>query len=161
MNDCGICHDTGATERHERSRRTLQDGTVIESSALLTDPCVCRRGLPPRDGKATWWSLEPVFSRTVMVGCDEVTVSVAAEVPMDAENYRVHRRGNRYYPTTIDVEPETWPSVMHPDQTRELAQALIDAAAICEAIDKPDADTCGHWFPCSCAVPSPQEPKEP
>lgn len=145
---CAKCGDTGSYEKREKESRLMSDGSTWEFEAFLTIPCECRRELPPRDGKATWWSLERVYERDVIVGVDTITVAVRAEVPMSADGYRVHRYGNRYYPTMIDVEE--WPTLLLPDDVRKLAAVLIEAADVCDRIDAADCAPCGHWAPCEC-----------
>src|SRR5690606_35050536 len=105
-----------------------------------------------RDGTAAWWTTESVYSATVdlPIGDTSVEIAVRAEVPMSAENYRVHRRGNRYWPTTVRVELDDADLDLLPQTARELAQRLVDAADAADAIDNPDTDTCGHWAPCDC-----------
>lgn len=120
--------------------------------AYGTRLCDCRKALPPREGRVAWWTLERVFSVDVSipVGHDSVSISVDAEVPISAENYRVHRHGNRYYPTLIELHGGG-DLTLHACTARALARALLDAAQAAERIDEADTDPqCGHWAPCDC-----------
>lgn len=103
-------------------------------------------------GKATHWSLESIFSAQVDVPFhnEYIEIGVSTEVPLNDAKQRVVRRGNRYYPTTIDVECSHSDFTLFPDTARELAKALLAAADACEAADMVDADVCGHWAPCEC-----------
>jgi hypothetical protein len=144
---CARCSDTGAYSTTETTTR----GQFI-STSHITHPCACRERISPRGGDAAWWSLETVLSTAVdiPIGAQQINVSVRAEVPMSRDNFRVHRHGNRYYPTLIDVAVGDESLSLHAETARELAAALIAAAEASEAIDKPDTDTCGHWAPCDC-----------
>lgn len=146
LKTCVICNGTGRTATFEEQRINPE----ISASAYASHLCVCRQSLPPREGKADWWSLETVFSgRGESAICDPIQVTVKAEVPISADNYRVHRRGNRSWPTMVDVDCGE-PVSLWPEQARKLAALLIQAADAADAVDKPDTDVCGHWFPCDC-----------
>lgn len=146
---CQTCGGAGTVEQrfHEESA----DGSV-RMGGLISSLCACRASLPPSGGTAAWWTTERVYSATVdlPIGDTSVEISVRAEVPISAENYRVHRRGNRYWPTTVRVELDDADLDLLPQTARELAQRLVDAADAADAIDNPDTDTCGHWAPCDC-----------
>lgn len=135
--------------QHE-TRRTAPDGTVLVSRSGGTALCACRRTLAPREGRASWWTLESIYAASVEIpiGDAAVEIAVRAEVPVRDDNYVVHRHGNRYWPTLIEVECATM--TLHPATARELAQKLIDAADVADQIDQPDVDVCGHWAPCAC-----------
>lgn len=141
-----VCEGTGS---YTVTELVKQHGAVV-ASGYSTHPCVCRKDLPPREGKAGWWTKETVFSEAVNALLDEITVTVEPEVPMSAENYRVQRRGNRYYPTFVECEVGREKAMLFPDEARKLAQLLIKAADAAELIDHADADKCGHWAPCDC-----------
>ena len=142
MTDCGICHGEGATRYTERE---VCGDVEFTSSGIR--PCACREVMMPRPGQAHYWSEERVFEEFVDCGVQRgISVHVDAEVPMSADNYRLVRRGNRYWPSLVNVGT-SW---MHPGEARVLAAALIRAAEAADAIDQPDADVCGHWFPCEC-----------
>ena len=152
---CSKCDGKGAygvTEPAET--RTFPDGSqAVFGPSYSTQPCECRAVLPPRDGTAAWWSVESIYGIDVTIPIFDETfsISVKAEVPMSADNYRVHRRGNRYYPTLIDVEcPKDM--TLHACTARDLARALIAAAEVAERVDDADVDPrCGHWAPCECS----------
>lgn len=115
--------------------------------------CECREQLEPREGEARWWSSETVYEGQWQssVHQHQAVVKVSAEVPISDENFKVHRRGNRYYPTSVDVDLSLdWLHALFPEEARELAALLIAAADKVDEIDNPDADECGHWFPCDC-----------
>jgi hypothetical protein len=152
---CDKCAGEGAYVVKEPAETfVLPDGgQLVSGPAYLTRPCECRKGLEPRNGVAAWWSLEQVYAVdvTVPVFNELVEIRVSAEVPMSADNYRVHRRGNRYYPTLVEVEcPDKM--TLHACTARTLAKALLDAAEAAERVDDADTDPrCGHWAPCDCA----------
>lgn len=145
---CEKCHDTGAyVVTH---RETWPSGSEVIGSSTL--PCACRAALPPRPGHASWWSTESVLSLDVKIPIFDESVSIAvdAEVPMSAENFRVQRRGNRYYPTLIHIEAPA-DMTLHACTARDLARALIQAAEAAEKVDDADTAPCGHWSPCDCS----------
>lgn len=153
--DCEKCGGTGKIGYRTSGGDTvtMSDGTVIqEMSGYSTRACSCVRDLPAIEGHATWWETEIVWSKvwTDSIYPDSaVEMQVETEVPRDENGRRVHMRGNRYYPTMVDVE---LPSklLMHPFQARDLALKLMAAAQVCEDIDEPCSDKCGHWYPCNC-----------
>lgn len=147
VTDC-LCGGTGKIEWHEE----CHVGDVLMSSSLGSALCPCRKALPERPGTATWWGLESVYAATVAVPvhADMVEIDVSSEVPYSEDNYRVERRGNRYYPTLIDVELTSTSLTLHSETARELGQKLIAAADAADAIDGPCTDVCGHWAPCEC-----------
>ena len=146
------CNCGGSGVKQITTEQFGPSGETI-STGWSTTPCQCRRGLPPRDGEASWWSTETVFDERVVTECfsEVIEASVRAEVPYDADNYRVHRHGNRYYPCSVDLavsDPELrW---LFPEEARAIAAMLVRAADAADAIDKPDRVACGHWAPCDC-----------
>jgi hypothetical protein len=135
---------------------TREERGSLKSVTSSTIPCECRKALPPREGQASWWGLESIYSQDVRipVGDESFEVSVSAEVPYDSANYRVQRRGNRYYPTLIDIECPDF-MTLHACTARDLARALLAAAEAAEKIDDSDTDPrCGHWAPCECSESS-------
>jgi hypothetical protein len=152
---CAKCDDKGAygVEEPEEKRQMADGSTWVFGPTYSTVLCDCRKDVPPRDGKASWWTLESVYDADVVIpiGDESVSVKVSAEVPMSDDNYRLHRFGNRYYPTLIDVEVSHDKLTLHSDTARELAKALMAAADSADRIDNPDLDTCGHWAPCECS----------
>lgn len=128
------------------------DGTVIVTSGHSTSLCECRSSLPPREGKARWWGSRTVYEQTVGIPVDDETVSieVQTEVPVSADGYPVVTRGNRYYPTLVNVELDSRSLTLHSNTARELAARLIEAADAADRCDLPDTDACGHWAPCDC-----------
>lgn len=141
---CVLCAGTGQM-RTMSEERGLGWASETHSSHL----CPCRQALPARDGPAAWWSSETVFSgeASTLLG-DVYEVSVRAEVPISEDNFRVHRRGNRYYPTLVDLNGTT----LTPENARELALLLLSASDAADTVDKADTDACGHWAPCDCTV---------
>lgn len=110
-----------------------------------------------QDVDTAWsWQLETVqaFDWTDL-GMESHYVKVRAEVPYTKEGRRLSRRGNRYYPTMVDLETgyfqhgEEVTLMLMPEDARSLAAALTKAAEVAEATDKPDEDSCGHWWPCN------------
>jgi hypothetical protein len=154
---CALCGDTGKrsyTIPPSGESRTLPSGTVIsDGGGSGTLACACVRDLPPVEGEATWWTSESAHS-DVFVGCMPDTVfelSASAEVPRRADGRRVVMRGNRYWPTWIDLDGPVH-AHLEPREARALAGALVAAADACDAVDGPCRDLCGHWWPCSCTA---------
>lgn len=114
--------------------------------------CSCRKNLPKRDGKASWWGpAERVFEDTVEFAMfDEyATLSVGVETCITEDNYLVHRTAeNAYYPPIAHLEVSdtdlTW---LLADDLRALAAMLLAAADRCDEIegnasgDRPGGDT--------------------
>jgi hypothetical protein len=155
---CERCDGSGkVSERidHPDEWRDIGHGLQIGGGTSWTsDLCECRKKYAPRAGEAVWWSSEEVFRAECEASIFQhtVTIVVKAEVPIDKDNYRVHRHGNRYYPTFVDVGDET----LFPEEARALASALIAAADKCDQIDKPDVGPSGEWIFPAAASPSPE-----
>jgi hypothetical protein len=133
--------------------RDIGNGLQIGGGMSITSRlCGCRKDLEPRDGEARWWSSETVWTETVEMpsGLKTLEISVVSEVPISNENYVVKRRGNRYYPTMVEIAGA---GSFITEDVRRLAAALISCADRADAIDAEDADTCGHWWPCDCVEP--------
>jgi hypothetical protein len=140
---CG-CDGTGRIQyidrEPENTRKPLGDGLYAGPSTTHgTLLCECRRALEPRDGEATWWSSKLIYEAEwdALVFEPHAEVSVMAEVPISADNYVLHRtRENAYWPCSVAVDlsdPEMhW---LFPDEARELARLLIEAADAADAYD--------------------------
>jgi hypothetical protein len=137
------CGGSGQIQWRESNRAMSGLGTAL---------CPCRKSLPVREGNAAWWTTERVYEATVDIPIfsELVSIAVNAEVPISGDNYRVQRRGNRYYPTLVDLDVGKESLLMHGDTARRLGQALIAAADASDAVDQADCDPCGHWAPCDC-----------
>lgn len=161
MSECPKCSGEGRISYVERepedTRRELGDGyytgPVTTYGSRL---CECREALPEREGEASWWTTESIYAGEWESEVFRFTASidVSAEVPISEDNYRVVRRGNRYWPTTIDLTfanedgREAKIGWLWPKEARALAARLIEAADAADAIDKPDTcDECGVWLP--------------
>jgi hypothetical protein len=155
--DCSKCGDTGKVMYRtlgDIEPRPIGGGyTIQDMGGSGTRACSCVRDLPPIEGHATWWESERVFTEvftdtiTPVDGAIEVTVDT--EVPRDENGRRVVMRGNRYYPTMVNVEGPA-DMLIHGPAVAELADVLKRAAAKVREIDDPCSDLCGHWFPCDC-----------
>lgn len=146
---CPQCEGAGKLRYHEDN---LDANGEVVGHTFGTRACSCVRDLPPITGNATWWDSEVawqgVWANSIFPD-SVVEMTVSAEVPRDENGRRVTMRGNRYYPTMVDVDlPDRL--LMHPFMVREFAAKLIEAADAAEAIDKPCEDACGHWWPCGC-----------
>jgi len=144
------CDGTGKIAYHHELRDS--DGNVVQISSGW-NPCSCRTGEEPRAGEAATWSTETPYVAAWQseVGHAYIEVSVSAEVPYSADVHRLHRHGNRYYPTTIDLQCESREmTFLFPEEVRRLSRLLMEAADAAERIDKPDQAACGHWAPCDC-----------
>jgi len=107
---------------------------------------------------ADYWELETVGRFEWESLPDVLEVTVGAEVPMSRSLGRLPRRGNRYWPTMVTVtlghrdrNGEVMTDSMLPENARSFAAALLQAADLAEQTDAPDADECGHWWPCRCS----------
>lgn len=144
-----------ALEQHEQKDKDL---ARVDRDAQSPQPLTAASVLPASlheglvDGKAGHWGQVGVFSETVecAVFQESVEVSVTTEEPRNDAGQRVVRRGNRWYPTMVDVEISHGDVDMFPAEARKLAAALIAAADVAEACDREDTDPCGHWSPCQC-----------
>ena len=138
---CKICNGTGKVVHHEPPSSDVRDignGMTMQCmGGMFTRACACVRDLPPIDGAATWWDMEPVFGGVVAVpvGGEAIEVSVRVEVPRNDAGRRLHRTAeNFYYPTLIEMEgPET--VTFFPATARELSRVLLAAADACEKAD--------------------------
>ena len=139
---------------HEDIQRELGGGLVAGPLTTYGSRlCACRESLEPREGEAQWWTSERVFHGHAQASIYEegFEVQVDAEVPISEDNYKLVRRGNRYYPTLIDFYVDFRDkTTLFPEEARALAKVLANAADAADAIDLPCADSCGHWFPCDC-----------
>lgn len=139
---CRRCGDTGKVGYRtlgEVEPRDMGTFTVQDMGGWGTRACECVRDLPPVDGRATWWESETLYSKVVDVpiGCECIELRVDGEVPRMADGRRAHRTGdNVYYPTLISLEPPGKVELF-PEDARKLAEALIEAADICEQADGP------------------------
>lgn len=154
MDNMCRCDGSGKLRYHhvDPPRRGLMDGeeVVVTGETWGSTPCPCRSSLSPRAGEAAWWTTEQVFYEAVEV-CGEIglEITVEAEVPYSRDNYKLHRKGNRYYPTMPSV---VWgdPIVIHAEDCERIADAFRRAGEACRKIDAPDEAPCGHWAPCDC-----------
>lgn len=143
------CNGTGRLTYHHKHEPIQADGYRIEGSTSGSHLCPCRQVLEPRAGEAAWWTLETVHHEFWQGGLCSAEFTVQAEVPVSKDNYKVHRRGNRYWPTSVDVDHEPL-RFIDGDEAQQFAAALKRAADKAAEIDAADADVCGHWAPCDC-----------
>lgn len=141
-----VCNGTGSYVVY--SKEQISPGVI--TSGFSTYPCVCRKDQPRREGKASWWTKETIFTRVITALLDTITVTVEPELPMSADNFPLVRRGNRYYPSFVEFEIGREKAMLSPVEARKLAHALNEAADIADLTDHADADKCGHWAPCDC-----------
>lgn len=105
-------------------------------------------------GSAWTWGLETVQAFDWNDLVDAHCVTVRTELPYDNNHKPLPRRGNRYYPTMLDVETGIYRNgeevslTLLIEDARSLAAALTKAADLAEQIDSKDIDACGHWWPC-------------
>lgn len=94
-------------------------------------------------------------------------ISVQTEIVRDGTGRMVARRGDRYWPSLVNIEVlaehdsdcvKPWPSGLPPYLAQELGALLTQAADLAEALDKPDCDACGHWWPCEMCRTQAAEP---
>jgi hypothetical protein len=146
-----LSHDSGWIEYPNPG---VEGEYVSGSRSLTSSLCPCRRDLPPREGTARWWASENVFSEVWQASVyeDVAEITVQAEVPISEDNYRVVMRGNRYYPTAVDVQFTNRDDDSHelrwlfPEEARELARLLVAAADKCDEIDQPCVREDGTWW---------------
>lgn len=150
---CAKCGDTGAASYVEESSdppRHIGNGIVVEAATTYgTRLCGCRESLPPLPGRARWWDTVSVYEDEFETAVlrHNVSVSVCGERPISAENYIVEKRGNRYYPTTINIDAsENWIHWLSPEEARKIAAMLTAAADAADAYDEPDVNEDGTWW---------------
>lgn len=134
---CPHCNGTGKIHYEEPPQtRQLHDGGRVEIGGSLTRPCQCVASLPAIHGRATWWDLECVYSASVDAVTSTFYVAARREVPRNEQGRRVHRTTeNACYRTLIDLEgPEA--ATLTPEDARELAAKLLEAADACERADE-------------------------
>lgn len=153
--ECSKCGDTGTTTYRtlgDVEPRPFGEGyTIQDMGGFHTRACSCVRDLPPIDDEATWWESETVFNEvfTDTITPDRaVEITVSREVPRNKAGRECVMRGNRYFPTMVDVEGEL--GMLHGDALERFAELLQRAAAKVREIDDPCSDLCGHWWPCQC-----------
>jgi hypothetical protein len=146
----GECDGTGrisyVTHEPEDAQREVAPGVVIGPATTWGSYlCRCRWALEPRPGQASWWVSKSIYEAEwyAEVFDRHLSVSVTAEVPVSSDNYIVEKRGNRYYPTFVDIGEATW---VRPEEARELAALLIAAADAAETYDVPDVNEDGTWW---------------
>lgn len=126
---------TNRVDHSDEPWRDIGHGLQIGGGmSIKSELCECRKRYRPRSGEAVWWDSEQVF----LAECEESvfgrthTVSVKVEVPIDKDNYRVHRTGNNVYMGTfVDLDNLCF----FPAEARALASALVAAADKCEQLD--------------------------
>lgn len=140
---CG-CDGSGAIRYIERDHPDtnvpIGHGLHIGPGATWgTNLCECRNALPPREGKARWWTSKVIHESEWAGSVFEpyAEISVRGEVPISDENYVLIRsEDNFYYPTSVSVDFSSaelhW---LFPDEARDLAQKLIAAADAADAYD--------------------------
>lgn len=127
----------------------LESGAVAQVvGGYSSHLCGCRRSLPPREGDASWWTMNvALFERDAEIFSEAITIKVTTELPVSEDNYPLVRKGNRYYPTMIEVGSRTLTVPI----VQDIIAALTEAVKIAEATDAPDTEpACGHWAPCDC-----------
>lgn len=111
--------------------------TIQQMEGYATHLCVCRLSLPPRDGKAKWWTRGKTHSETFKgtADCLSVTVSIRPELPVSEDNYPLRRtRDNAYYPASLSMEIDGDPLLS--SDLRDLAAFLVRMADKADEIDR-------------------------
>ncbi len=140
----GKCDGSGeikyTAREPEDTKKDIGNGYYIGASTTMgTTLCPCRQDLPERDGSARWWSSKSVYSAEWQAVVFEPTaeISVSGEVPISEDNYVLKRTlENAYWPCSVSVEFSD-PSMgwLFPDEARELARLLVEAADAADAYD--------------------------
>lgn len=120
---------------------SMGDGSTMQSiGGYSTELCECRKSLPLRDGKASYWVHGPSVSREWKSLCDYLAVSVdlTPELPVSEDNYPLRRTmENAYYPASIYVAITEGDQVLTSDDLRELAKFLVKCADEVDQLDTP------------------------
>lgn len=122
---------------------TVRDEDGLAGS-ISTHPCACRLQEPLRYGEARWWSLECMgeLEHKSMTGQHEFTATIKRELPMSADNYRLHRTAeNIYWPTMADIEGDISSGSWTSDMLRDLATWLNQVADEVDRTDAPETPT--------------------
>lgn len=102
------------------------------------------------------WDSDTIEEVEVPLIASTGRIRVLSETPLTADGVVLPRRGNRYWPTMVQVwlgayiDGEELTETMLAEDARALGKALIRASITAERTDAPDSDKCGHWAPCGC-----------
>lgn len=130
---CPKCNDTGEIVIREQHSH---------GASIATNLCECRRGLPRRHGKVSWWDSEVVYEEKFRV-CDGVLldsrVSISRELPVSADNFPLHRTNdNSRFSNSIAIEIDC--TIAPSDMLREFAAFLLKMADKSDELDQPYPD---------------------
>lgn len=120
----------------------MADGGSVVSGGSSTSLCECRRRLPRRHGKVSWWTwADPVSWSFAAAGqwWLKATVTTKQEMPVSEDGYPLHRTLNNAHFNTgasIEIDGEALTS----DDLREFAKFLTECADKIDAMDKPVSD---------------------
>lgn len=137
----GGCDGSGKIVDHvdhaDEPWRDIGHGLQIGGGFSITSRlCECRKNLPRREGEATWWTTEDVWTRDLEMssGPRNVTIDVSCEVPISEDNYPLIRNEpNAYWPAMVALNGVLFIT----DDIRAFAALLIEAADVADEIDAP------------------------
>jgi hypothetical protein len=140
---CDKCGGTGKinyrTPGDLEPTQLTEDTTIQNIGGWSTRACSCVRDLPATDGHATWWESETIYSAVVDVpiGAECIEVKAECEVPRGDDGRRYHRTAdNSYFPPLVELEFPRPGVMLHAEDARKFAAALIAAADACDKADE-------------------------
>lgn len=107
-----------------------------------TELCECRRSMPRRYGKASWWHKEIVYTDSLTLVNDELVITVDRELPITEGNYPVHRTAeNCYFQPLAEISVDEYGLRLRTaDDLRELAAWLVKTADKMDELGQPYPD---------------------
>lgn len=136
---CSKCGDTGKIGRElPEERRELGGDLVSVIGGYTTDLCECRRKLPKRFGKATWWHREYLPGEEInLLDRGTVTVRFDRELPLTEDGHPLHRTADNCYFSVSPLIEMDLPVAMIADDLRQIAALFLRMAERCDELDKP------------------------
>lgn len=135
---CEKCNDTGKVVTNHKPGPEVAitgGGSVQCAGGFSTDLCECRRKLPRRHGKASFWVFDTPITFEEEIGpCLRIGVQFQPELPVSTDGYPLHRTlDNAYYPPSIKFAFDGFP--LNADELRAMADFCTRMAGKAEELD--------------------------